>query len=228
MERALTRLEHDVRSLMTDVLEMGANVESMFSRASLALAAGNVPGAQQVIASDDEIDQAELEIERQCIMLLAEGPLGNDLRRIEAALKIVTDLERLADLAVDLARSAIRLQNFPETRALVDVTTLASRPPLMLRIALRAWFEGTAEGLMDVVRLEDATDEETLDAVAGIQRRMGEGGEDLQAMIELLFAVHHVERAADLAFAIADRVSFAETGRLKSLPGSLRGDREAG
>ena len=107
-------LERDLENLQRDILIEAAAVEQAINKAIRALQKREVLLAQQVIAGDDQINQQENQIEEECLKMLAlHQPAAVDLRRITAVLKINNDLERMADLAVDIAERALRIAELP-------------------------------------------------------------------------------------------------------------------
>src|SRR5947209_11609049 len=123
-------LERDLDNLQRDLLTLAASVEEAIHKAIRSLQQRDAALARQVIDGDNEIDEEENHVEEECLKILAlHQPVAVDLRRIAAALKINTDLERMADLAEDLAERALHLARLPEIavpeklQRMADLTT---------------------------------------------------------------------------------------------------------
>src|SRR5918911_4413365 len=130
-------LQRDLDNLQHDLLALAASVEEAVNRAIRALQERDAGLAQQVIDGDEQIDQEENHVEEECLKILAlHQPVAVDLRRIAAAMKINTDLERMADLAEDIAERALRLAQLPavpipeKLQRMTDLTTTMVRQSL--------------------------------------------------------------------------------------------------
>ncbi|HLS89607.1 MAG TPA: PhoU domain-containing protein, partial [Sphingobacteriaceae bacterium] len=121
--------QRQLEELQRDMVAMGTRVEEVIQQAVTALLDRDQETARQIIAGDDYFDQRELELERRCLSLVAlQQPVASDLRLLGAALKIITDLERMADHAQAIAKSTLRLGTEPFIKPLIDI-------PLMARLA---------------------------------------------------------------------------------------------
>ena len=133
--------------MQQDVLKMGTMVEQAIFDAVKSLKKRDESLAQEVIDSDDAIDDFQIRIEDNCIRLLAlQQPMAGDLRVISAAMKIVNDLERIADHASDISKVTIRLSGQPLIKPLIDVPRMAEITQKMLRISLDAFMTRTPPG----------------------------------------------------------------------------------
>src|SRR5690242_6310602 len=138
-------LERDLENLQRDLLALAASVEEAIHKAIRALRERETNPARQVIEGDTQIDQEENHIAEECLMILAlHQPVAVDLRRIAAALKINTDLERMADLSVNIAERAISLAELPriavpeKLQGMTDLTTSMVRQSLDAFVMLDA------------------------------------------------------------------------------------------
>src|SRR3954466_1052270 len=136
-------LQRDLENLQHDLLALAASVEEAIHKAIQALQGREADPAEEVIAGDAQIDQEENHIEEECLKILAlHQPVAVDLRRIAAALKINTDLERMADLAEDMAERALHLAQPPlipvpeKLQRMTDLTTLMVRQSLDAFVSL--------------------------------------------------------------------------------------------
>src|SRR5687768_1734201 len=127
----------ELRSLKDMLLAMGGLVEAHISDALRALVDRDAERARGVVESDKQVDALEVQIDALCVRMLAlRQPAASDLRFIAAALKIVTDLERIGDLAVNMAERALQLADEPRLEGVVDLPRMASSVQKMLRDAL--------------------------------------------------------------------------------------------
>ncbi|MEZ0325098.1 MAG: phosphate signaling complex protein PhoU [Fimbriimonas sp.] len=215
MSLTRTQFEEELEKLRNHIIAMGSLVDGAVAGSMEALAQRDIRLAELVIDADDAIDEMDLSIEAECMRLLAlQHPLARDLRLVGTALKIITDLERIADHAVDIAKVARKLANMGATREFADLPRMASAVREMLRNALDAFVRHDLNLVEVAVRADDEVDElfhHVRDDLHAAMRR------DPEVVVEasyLLFVSHYLERMADHAVNIAERVYFVETGQL--------------
>lgn len=214
-----------IRALESDVLNMASKSEALLARAVKCLIDHDVAGARETMAQDDDIDQLDLQIERDCLQCLAlDSPLASDLRKIGTIIKIITDLERIGDLAVDVAKIAVRIDQEMGETDYVDLPRMDATARLMLREAVQAFVRGDASDLDTIVRLEEEVDSLHRQLRGQIHDYMRNRPDQVVAASWMLLAIHHIERAADHALNIADRVQFMVTGKLSELSPSHRAE----
>lgn len=217
---AATRLQfgEQLEALRHRMLEMGSAADNMVGLAVRSLTEQNIELAETVIAADDEIDRLDIEIETECMRLIAlQAPVARDLHLVGTALKAITDLERIGDHAVDIAKVARKLARDTFFQPLVDIPRMATHVRQMLRDAMAA-FVNHDLGLVEKV-VEDDDDVDILfhqlrDELHAVMRR------DPALVVQasyLLFVAHYLERIADHTVNIAERVFYAETGTLAQL-----------
>ena len=207
-----------ITELEQDVLEMASKADSMVGRATDALISLDTDAALAVVHSDNEIDRLDLEIEAKCLRILAlQQPMGSDLREIGAVMKIVTDLERIGDLAVDLAKSGMKIEKEMGEAGYVDMRRISNVARQMIRSALQAFIRRDGSHLSEVEELEEQVDSMYRDLRNQIHDYMRHRPDQVVAASWMLLAVHHIERVADHAVNIAERVGFMVTGELKLL-----------
>lgn len=208
----------EMRILEHDLLEMGSRAEQMVANAVDSLAQLDVAKARFVLSEDDEIDRRDLEIETRCLRLLAlQQPMGKDLREIGTTMKIITDIERIGDLAVDVAKIAMKIDKEFGDSGVVDIPRMASVARVMLREALEAYIRRDIELVARVCERDEEVDEMYRIMREQIFRNMRQNPDNVVADGWLLLAVHHVERIADHAVNIAERVNFMVTGQTKPM-----------
>jgi len=197
---------------------MGGVVEQMLLKCVKALVDRDIPLADETIDMDDIVDGYNLDIETRCLRLLAlQQPMARDLRTIAAALKIITDVERMGDYAVDIAKTAKILLEKPLFKPLVDIPRMAKIVQRMLHESLAA-FVNRDLGLIEKITQED-------DKVDRLNRALHD---ELVGMLEkdpslasqavrLILIARYLERIADHVTNVCERVYYMETGELKEL-----------
>ena len=205
--------EHELSQLRHKLLAMGGKVEIAISSAIRAVMERDHELAAKVKDSDAEVNRLEVEIDGACTRLLAlRQPAASDLRFIMMALKVVTDLERMGDLAVNIAERAIDLSQAPPLQPLHDLTTLAELSQSQLRKALDAFVE------KDVVRAESVlAGDAVLDALylkifSDVLQVMMEDARAIRRAMALMFVAKHLERFGDHAMNVAEMVIYMVRG----------------
>src|SRR5437763_8902409 len=152
-------LQRDLENLQRDLLALAASVEEAIHKAIRALQQREADPAEQVIAGDAQIDSEENHIEEECLKILAlHQPVAVDLRRIAAAVKINTDLERMADLAEDIAERALHLARLPEIPIPEKLQRMTDLTTAMVRQSLDAFVNLDTRQARVVCRLDDEVD----------------------------------------------------------------------
>ena len=208
----------EIHQLEHDVLEMGSRAEVMVGLAADALTRLDVELARDVLSRDDDIDQRDLQIEAHCIRLTAlQQPKAGDLRIISTAMKMITDIERIGDLAVDLARITLKVDNeFGETN-IIDIPKIANVSRQMIRLSLEAFVKRDLEVVQQVIAMDDEVDDLYRNLREQIFDNMRAEPNRVVADGWLLLAVYHVERIADHAVNIAQRVAYMVSGQWDKL-----------
>ncbi len=218
-------LSAEISELEHDLLEMGSLAEGMISRAVDALMNLDTALAHEVLEMDDEVDQRDLDIENRCLKLLAlQQPMASDLRVIGTAMKMITDVERIGDLAVDVAKASLKIEKELGETGYVDIRKIAGVARAMFREALEAYVRRDMDMVMGVIAKDDQVDELYREFRGQIHEHMREHPEDVVSASWMLLCIHHIERIADHAVNIAERVAFMVTGQLKQLSPSHRSD----
>ncbi len=208
-------LQRDLDNLQRDLLTEAALVEEAIHKAVRALQKRDVHLARQVIAGDPQIDEEENQVEEAALKTLAlHQPVAIDLRRIAAAMKINTDLERMADLAEDIAERVIHLAGLtpipiPEKlQAMTDLTTS------MVRQSLDAFVNLDARAARRVCRLDDEVDRLNNDIISELVQLMQSSPVMVEPGLSLFSATRHLERIADHATNIAEDVVYLVEGEI--------------
>ena len=216
----LTRgqFEEELRRLGDEVLRMGSEADRMLDLAMQALTKQNVEVAEQVIAGDDVIDDLDIRIEMEAMRIIAlQQPVARDLRLVGTALKVISDIERIGDHAVDIAKVARKLARDTFFKPLADIPYMADRVRAMLREALTAFVTHD----LDLVRRVVAADDEIDDLFHKLRDELHAAmSRDANLVVQasyLLFVAYYLERVADHIVNIAERVYYVETGKLEQL-----------
>jgi phosphate transport system protein len=208
-------LERDLENLQKEILTQAASVEEMIYKAIRALQEREVDLARQVVDNDGVIDEQENLIEEECLKMLAlHQPVAVDLRRIAAVLKINTDLERMADLAGDIAERALVLARpplVPIPDALQRMTDLTTS---MVRQSLDAFVNLDTRLARRVIRLDDEVDRYNVDIIREVIDVMRNAPDLVEPGISLFSATRHLERIADHATNIAEDVVYLVEGEI--------------
>ena len=204
----------ELNAVKARLLAMSGEAEAALGLAVEALLERDGEKARQVIRNDRIIDNMEMEIEEQCINLLAlHQPMARDLRMLTSALKISNDLERVGDHAVNIAQSAERLA---EARAITpepEIVEMARLSREMLSDALEAFIRGDAQAGRDVCRRDDKVDALHKSVFRILLTHMMEDPHTIGSGMELFLVSRNLERVADLATNIGEDVVFLVEGR---------------
>lgn len=195
---------------------MGSMVEAAIHQSIRSLRDQDLELARAVIDSDDRLDDLEMKIEEDCLHLIAlQQPLASDLRVISTILKTVTDLERMADYATNIAERTLWIGSRPLIKPLIDIPRMAETAQRMVRESLDAFVKRDVELAIKVCLDDEPVDElyaQLFDELMGFVEKGGEGHVAAQAM-QLLFAARYLERIADHATNVGERVIYMVTGR---------------
>lgn len=207
MER---HFDDELKKLNTDILKMATLAEEAIYRSIESLKSQDKKMAQGVISQDRAIDKLEIVIEERAISLLAlRQPLARDLRFITTGMKINAELERIADLAVNIAQSALELIDKPLLKPLIDIPKLATVARKMVKNAIDA-FVGRDENLAKKVILFDPEADNLRNLVQQelINDYMTKNGRSASRAVPLLLIARHLERICDHATNIAEDVIY--------------------
>lgn len=194
---------------------MGAMVEDQISEAIRALLERDTEAAHRVINSDTAIDQMELDIDQHTIELIAMmQPAAIDLRFVAAAMKITPELERIADLAVDVCERAIELNREPQLKPLIDIPRLARVTQDMVRQSLDAFVRRDAALAREVIARDDEVDLLTEQSFRELLTYMLEDSHNISRAIRLTFIGKYFERMADGATNICEMVVYLAEGKV--------------
>ncbi|MCZ8518323.1 MULTISPECIES: phosphate signaling complex protein PhoU [Paenibacillus] len=205
-------------NLQQDLLTMGIQVEHLIHQAVESLSKLDENLAIQTIKQDDAIDEMTARIEEDSMRLIAlQQPMASDLRIISMALKIATDLERIADHAVDIAKITIRLNGQELVKPLEDIPRMAQMTKAMLRESLLAYTERNVHRAASLAEKDDEVDKLYSVVINDVIALMGDDLARNRQLSQLMLAAHFLERVADHSTNIGEGVIFMVTGKRKDL-----------
>ena len=208
-----SEFEDELSDLRAKLLLMASKVEGLIATATDALVERDSAKAELVLVRDKEVDTLEKEVDELCIRILAlRQPAATDLRHITTALKVVTDLERMGDLCVNIARATLEINQEPRLKPYVDLPTMAAAVRDMVRQSLDAFVDEDPDLAKQVV-VNDVSVDRLYDKVFHeILTYMIESPETISVATRLLFVARHLERMGDHATNIAEQTIFMVMG----------------
>ena len=208
----------DLEKLKGDVLRMGELAKEAARNAIKALVQRDTELASKILKENAVIDELEFDIENRCMKLIAlQQPMAVDLRTIGTCVKVITDFDRISDLAGDIAVIVIRIADEPHAKPLIDVPRMSEISQGMISDCLKAFSSG------DIKMLEDFSErDDVIDALFDQIRRelmmiMIENPKCIANASHLLFVALHLERIGDHACNIASRIIYMVTGEKRKL-----------
>ncbi len=209
----MRHFDQELEQLKAKLLEMSALVESAIYRSVQGVVEKNAALAEQVMKNEARINQLEIEVDDLAISLLAlQAPMAADLRLVTAAIKINNDLERMGDLSVSIAQSALALMQEPVIRPLIDIPHIAGLAQGMVRKALDAFVNRDPELARSVLASDDAVDNMRTASYHELISFMEKNPSQISQALYLLSTVRNLERIADHATNIAEDVLFLVKG----------------
>ena len=207
------RLEHDLSDLKDRVLRMGSLVEDAIRKSIKALVERDQDLALAVIDGDAVVNTHDVEIEEECIRLLAIWqPTGSNLRFITTAIKIITDLERMGDLAVDICERSLELLEEPQLKPYIDIPRMAEASQKMLKDSLDAFVARDADLALKVCDADDFVDNLNQQIFNELLFYMLQDPKNIARAVRLTYVAKYLERIGDHATNIAEMVVYMVKG----------------
>jgi phosphate transport system protein len=214
VERVVRHFQEELQQLKTRLLEMGGLAEEEVRLAVKGLVDRDQELIDQVLAGDEPLNAMHIEIDNRSFTLLALfQPMAADLRAIVAAVKINTDLERVGDLAVNIAEAARRYTLHPPVKKLIDIPRMATIAQAMLRDALDAFVRRDVELAQHVLDQDDNLDELKTQIFRELLTYMLADPATIEPALDLILVSRHLERIGDHATNIAEDVIFIVSAR---------------
>lgn len=209
-----SQFEEQLQNLHGHLLKMGTMVEESVHNAVRSLIHKDGQLAHQVMIHDKEINQAEMEIEKICLNLIAlQQPVGSDLRKIITALKVSTDLERMGDHAVNIAETTIKLQNEIYAKPLIDIPKMADLVKQMTRDVLDAYIEVNQDSAIKIAHNDDQVDSYYQKVFNDLVRIMNEEKVLINQASHLLLVAQYLERIGDYVTNICESIIYLSSGK---------------
>jgi phosphate transport system protein len=215
--------DEELNRLNSAIAQMGGLAEAQIEQAIEAMAKRDVALAERVVGQDSKIDALEKEVDHLAVRLLAlRQPMADDLRRVVAALKTASDLERIADYGTNIAKRSIGLAQLPPVRSVGGMVRMADIVRSNIRQVLDAFIAEDPEMAEDVWRRDEEVDEMYTSLFRELLTYMMEDPRNITPCTHLLFIAKNIERMGDHATNIAETLHFQITGS------ELEGERPKG
>ena len=209
MDRHVRHFQEELELLQSRLLEMGGLAEDRVRRAVQALQSRDAAEIEQLLRGDEPINELHIEVDSRCFKLLAlHQPMAADLRAIVAAVKINTDLERVGDLAVNIAEAAKRYTMHLPVKKLIDIPRMADIAQLMLRDALDAFVKRDIALAQHVLNEDDKLDSLKSQIFRELLTYMLQDPATIEPALDLILISRHLERIGDHATNVAEDVIF--------------------
>ncbi len=216
--RTRSAFEREMQLLEDDLLLEGSMVEKQIERSMTALRALDRDLARRVIEQDTEIDRLRYHIEERAMQIIAtQQPMATDLRAIIAALSMIVDMERMGDHAEGIAKIVLKHEDQPLLKPLVDLPRMAQIAAGMLRRALDAFVRRDVDAARRVIDEDDEIDALYDQVYRELLTYMLADPRNIDRATWLLWVAHNLERIADRATNIAERVVFLVTGHMEEI-----------
>ena len=205
-----SKFDEQLVELNDEMIKMGAMIETAITSAVKALSQADEELARKIMASDIEVDQAEKRIEDICFnLLIQQQPVARDLRTITAAMKMVTDMERIGDHAADISEMTIFMGKSKRLASFEHINKMAAETMLMLNMSIEAYIERDAVKATEVIKHDDIVDDLFSEAKSDIIKLILENPSDGEEATDLLMVAKYFERIGDHATNIAEWVIYS-------------------
>jgi len=207
--------DEELAELKTKLLRMAGLAEDQIDKALAALVTRDVTLAREVIERDHKVNAFDVEIDEDCIQLLAlHQPAARDLRLVTTAMKIATELERISDLAENVCERAIELNEEPQLKPYIDIPRMGNQARIMVKESIDAFVKDDAALARKVLMNDDLVDELMEQLFRELLSFMIEDPRTISRAIRLSFIAKYLERMADHATNIAELVVYLVEGRI--------------
>ncbi|MDO4477628.1 MAG: phosphate signaling complex protein PhoU [Lachnospiraceae bacterium] len=209
------KFDEQLRQLNQEMIIMGNMIEKAIKEAIAALFNRDVEKAREIMKADELVDQEQKTIENICFQLLIQQqPVARDLRTITAAMKMVTDMERIGDQAADISELTVMMANYPQTLKAEHIRKMATETMVMLMQAVEAYVERDMKKAQEVIAHDDIVDNLFIKVKADLIEVMQTNGEYAELAADLLMVNKYLERIGDHATNIAEWVIFSLDDRV--------------
>ena len=212
------KFDHDLEELRLNILDLGKMVDQRISLATQSLMNQELELANTIVVGDLAINDLQAIIEGNCILLIAtQQPFALDLRKVVAGLKISIYLERMGDLAVDLAKLTIRIGQEKLIKPLVDIPRMSALVQEMVHLGLKAYVQEDCKAASEMAMIDDQIDQIYSQVFEELRVMMMESPNQVTQANYLLFACRFLERMGDYCTNIAEEIVYLVTGKRMNL-----------
>lgn len=209
------RLQREIENIKKDILTLGAMAEERVEKVTNALFERNSSLAKEVVEADNEIDLKEVEIEEECLKVIAlHQPVATDLRFLVSCIKINNELERIGDQTVNIGQRVIKLCSWGKPEYVFDYRSMGQRTREMLKLSLDSFVNFDASLAQKVRGMDDEVDEIKNHAYDYIKQVLKEADSHIGYIINMFLVSRHIERIADHATNIAEEVIYMVKGEI--------------
>lgn len=211
----MTIFDEELKALKERILTVGSLVETAIHMSVQSLVDRNSDIAREVIKKDYQVNSLDVEIDEECIRLIAlRQPKARDLRFITTAMKITTDLERMGDLAVNIAERAIELNDEPQLKPYIDIPRMAEITEGMVRDSLDALVKECTNLPYEVIKRDNEVDQLTVQVFNELLLYMIQDPATISRAMRITYVAKYLERIADHATNIAEMVVYLCQGKM--------------
>ncbi|MGO1712377.1 MAG: phosphate signaling complex protein PhoU [Senegalia sp. (in: firmicutes)] len=206
--------DKEIKHLNNLLLEMGEKSEQLIEMSIESLLNQDIELADKAIELDKDIDNMEIIIEKKCLELIVlQQPMAKDLREISAILKIITDIERIGDNGVNIAKISKKLSKEKYIKPLVDIPKMANISKEMIKKSLESFIKKDVELAKETARMDDIVDDIYGDIYIELLEILTQKKQIMYQVIDLLFVGRHIERIADHTTNICERIIYMVDGK---------------
>jgi phosphate transport system protein len=205
--------ENELADLKARLATMAYEVQKMIQKAVYSLHKSDAKAAEEVVLKDHEVNRHEVEMDDLCLVILARRqPLGADLRFVTIALKMVTDLERIGDLAVSIANRTLKLQKMPSIQIPENILNMTQGVQRMLQLSIEAFLDADAVKAESVLEKDDQIDEIYHELFRDLMKQMAQNENLIEPLVHVQAVAKWLERIGDHCTNLAELVVFMVRG----------------
>jgi phosphate transport system protein len=215
---AQTAFDREFQAILNDLVQLGDLVEVAIGQAVHALVERDVTLAQQVIDNDRQVNELRFKLEEDCLTLIAtRQPIAGDLRSVIAAIHIVDEMERMGDHAAGIAKTVVLMSDDPVVKTLKKIPRMSDLTRQMLKDSVQAFIKRDEAWARQIAAQDAEVDELYRSVFDKLVEMMADKKKTVTRATYLLWCAHNLERIADRATNIAERVVYVTTGNMKEL-----------
>ena len=206
---------NELQALCDSVKQMGLAIEDSIDKTWKALQKGDVKAAQDIIQGDDVIDQMERSIEKACLeLVITQGPVASDWRRIASIMRMISDLERIADHCSDISEYVVQMAAKPAVDLPAQMEKMFSLMKSMVNSTVTAFVESDEAKARSVIAQDDLQDDYFLQVVEDLCTRMKQNPDEIRQRVDQLMIAKYLERMSDHSTNLAEWVVYIVSGEL--------------